>query len=334
MSPIPPSCTCCPPIGGDVLFGLLADIPAADASNEGVFYFATDTGELYLSDGVTFNLVSSGGGGCTCALDDLSDVDITGAVAGSVLFTPDGINWEETQNIQFNDLLSTISIGLVDLNDGGGILGIGTPVDATNYRAGGSIDAFTAPQLGTISDVLLSGGVTGDVESRFEVLADGTVSWGDGTNPLDTILARTGVAHLAMSSGIFQADLLWANASVVLLANATLDATAGLSATSAVLNAGKATDAALRYRINRSGTHTWGDGTNPVDVQLSRGSADVLATPDRFEATDGVTTKVTAGPPVDGDFAQTPVDGTMVLDSTNERLYVRVGGAWKYSALV
>jgi len=35
-----------------------------------------------------------------------------------------------------------------------------------------------------------------------------------------------------------------------------------------------------------------------------------------------------AGPPVDTDFV-TVVDGLMVLDTTNLRLYVRSGGLWK-----
>lgn len=40
-----------------------------------------------------------------------------------------------------------------------------------------------------------------------------------------------------------------------------------------------------------------------------------------------------AGVPSDADYATQPPDGTPVIDSTNNRLYVRVGGAWKYAAL-
>jgi hypothetical protein len=43
--------------------------------------------------------------------------------------------------------------------------------------------------------------------------------------------------------------------------------------------------------------------------------------------------KVKAGVPADSDFTYTPKNGTTVLDSTNSRLYVRVGGVWKYAAL-
>lgn len=34
------------------------------------------------------------------------------------------------------------------------------------------------------------------------------------------------------------------------------------------------------------------------------------------------------GAPSDSDFGQTPPDGTLVVDTTNDDLYVRTGGAW------
>lgn len=40
-----------------------------------------------------------------------------------------------------------------------------------------------------------------------------------------------------------------------------------------------------------------------------------------------------AGAVSDGNFAATPPDNTMALDTTNSRLYVRVGGTWKYAQL-
>lgn len=47
-----------------------------------------------------------------------------------------------------------------------------------------------------------------------------------------------------------------------------------------------------------------------------------------------VVSLVKAGPPVDADFPSAPADGTLALDSTSERLYCRVNGFWKYSALI
>jgi hypothetical protein len=42
--------------------------------------------------------------------------------------------------------------------------------------------------------------------------------------------------------------------------------------------------------------------------------------------------KVKAGVAVDGDFTA-PADGMFQLDSTNNRIYFRVGGVWRYAAL-
>jgi hypothetical protein len=47
-----------------------------------------------------------------------------------------------------------------------------------------------------------------------------------------------------------------------------------------------------------------------------------------FYAVGGVATKVKAGTPVDGDFTN-PVDGMLAIDSTNNKIMVRIGGAWK-----
>lgn len=49
----------------------------------------------------------------------------------------------------------------------------------------------------------------------------------------------------------------------------------------------------------------------------------------RVNFTDGLTTKVKAGAIADGDFSGTPPDGTVGIDTTNSRIYVRIGGTWK-----
>lgn len=70
-----------------------------------------------------------------------------------------------------------------------------------------------------------------------------------------------------------------------------------------------------------------------LDVNVYRNAADVLKSDDRIEAADSMTVKVIAGAPTDGAFLHTPPDGTVALDSTNSRWYVRVGGTWKFVAL-
>lgn len=50
-------------------------------------------------------------------------------------------------------------------------------------------------------------------------------------------------------------------------------------------------------------------------------------------ATGGVATKVTSGPPSEASFVTPPPDGTLVADSANQRLYVRMGGTWRFVGL-
>ncbi|HJS83598.1 MAG TPA: hypothetical protein VJ742_12265 [Nitrososphaera sp.] len=53
-----------------------------------------------------------------------------------------------------------------------------------------------------------------------------------------------------------------------------------------------------------------------------------------LEAANGVRIKTKAGAITDSDFSPfTPVNGDMGLDTTNNRLYVRSGGTWRYAAL-
>lgn len=44
---------------------------------------------------------------------------------------------------------------------------------------------------------------------------------------------------------------------------------------------------------------------------------------------DSIILKKTAGAPTDGAFTATPTDGTLAIDTTNSKIYVRIGGTWK-----
>ncbi len=49
-----------------------------------------------------------------------------------------------------------------------------------------------------------------------------------------------------------------------------------------------------------------------------------------LQATKGVVTKVKAGTPSDADFASAPPSGTVVIDTTADKIWVRVGSTWKF----
>lgn len=75
-----------------------------------------------------------------------------------------------------------------------------------------------------------------------------------------------------------------------------------------------------------AGTGTWVGFNNVSGLQ---GEVNTLT---RFSGGVGTLTK--AGVISDTDFATTPNDGTLGVDITNDRLYVRLNGAWKYAALI
>lgn len=72
--------------------------------------------------------------------------------------------------------------------------------------------------------------------------------------------------------------------------------------------------------------------TSNFDTSLSRSAAGVIETTSQIKATGALTTKVKAGAPDDTDITSDS-DGTMILDTTNHRLYVRDGGTWRYATL-
>lgn len=78
--------------------------------------------------------------------------------------------------------------------------------------------------------------------------------------------------------------------------------------------------------------------TDAIKLLHVRGSgASLSVTGDVATLTIWPSVLVKAGAPADSDFTAlglpTPPNGTLALDSTNSRLYVRVGGTWKYAAL-
>jgi hypothetical protein len=52
-----------------------------------------------------------------------------------------------------------------------------------------------------------------------------------------------------------------------------------------------------------------------------------------LKATSGIQTRVKAGTPADADWHNAPPSGTLVVDTTGSKLWVRVGATWKSTAL-
>jgi hypothetical protein len=68
------------------------------------------------------------------------------------------------------------------------------------------------------------------------------------------------------------------------------------------------------------------------DVSLFRAATGIVQTNQQMIAADGFRMKTKAGIPTDSDTT-VDADGVIILDTSNHRLYIRSGGAWKYAAL-
>lgn len=76
----------------------------------------------------------------------------------------------------------------------------------------------------------------------------------------------------------------------------------------------------------------FGDGGSNPSANLKWGANDLLKTDDQFFADDGIRMKVKAGIPSDADITVV-ASGVCILDTTNSRIYFRVGATWRYAAL-
>jgi hypothetical protein len=93
-------------------------------------------------------------------------------------------------------------------------------------------------------------------------------------------------------------------------------------------------EAGDRFWIDSAGIMRWGDGTDfAADANLYLAATGRLASASQLNPTEGVATKVKAGTVSDTDFTVTPVSGMLAVDTSNRRLYVRVGSTWKYVTL-
>lgn len=152
---------------------------------------------------------------------------------------------------------------------------------------------------------------TGDAQRRFTIDASGAHAWGTGAAAADATIYRRGVKELGLSDTFITCQRT----------NATDPIYRSL------LTAG---DSQVRFLIDVNGAHSWGPGSAAQDTTLARTAVNRLAVTGLLTTTLGVQTKTKAGTPVDADWtAGAPPDGTLVVDTTANKLWARVGGIWK-----
>ena len=88
-------------------------------------------------------------------------------------------------------------------------------------------------------------------------------------------------------------------------------------------------DSEPRVRIDAGGKITWGSGDAAGDVTLYRSAANTLKTDDALDASAaGVVNLIT-----DGEPTGSAANGTIAIDTTNNKFYFRSDSAWQEIAL-
>lgn len=163
------------------------------------------------------------------------------------------------------------------------------------------------------------GRYTGDANDRFYLTNSGQMRWGPGTAAVDTGLDRAAAGILRLPD----------SPDTMLMKH-------GAAVGSTFLRAALAADTNYRFLMDSEGHMYWSDGTAATDVHLVRQSGSRLLLTGLLQTTQGVSVRTNAGAHSDALYTPnvTPVSGMIGLDTTNSRLYVRVGTTWKYVALI
>lgn len=175
---------------------------------------------------------------------------------------------------------------------------------------------------------ILDSRVTTDTYARFIIGGGGAFLWGGGgASSADIGLARGGAGVLS----VYRTTPTGGSASISVEGDTSVQGYAAKRTT--------ADTVASRFfaGINSVGTPVleFGAGSAARDAVLYRGAANTLQTTDGIYASGGLKTMVKAGIPSDADLTGGMIaSGVFVLDTTNSRIYFRVGSTWKYAALI
>lgn len=192
--------------------------------------------------------------------------------------------------------------------------------DGSSYLATLDFDGVSKLQLrdssilierDSSSDAILSAQIQGQPYESFKLNCQGKMEWGLSISPTDVALYRDSFNRLRLDG--------W----LIAIRDTVSQAAFGVALGG---------DTNYRWYALAGGNHWWGSGSGPLDTNLYRNAANHLKTDDQFSASGGLVTKTKAGIPSDGDLA-TVVNGALIVDTNNNRLYVRTNGIWMYATL-
>jgi hypothetical protein len=158
-----------------------------------------------------------------------------------------------------------------------GLAGVNFGTDSLVYRAGARVlqsnsalvlqpaPGATAPALATLADA--------DTSWRLYIQADGTLRWGDGTNPADVSLYRVSAGYIATDGGMNFGKRVYISPP---------------SPTDLSLLTIMGGDVDYRFQMNANGQMNWGAGTSGNDTSLSRTGAGILTANAHLQALSNV----------------------------------------------
>jgi Collagen triple helix repeat (20 copies) len=152
------------------------------------------------------------------------------------------------------------------------------------------------------ASTVLEANVAGDAGLRLTVTGDGRITWGDGTNPVDTTLYRGGAGLLYLGSSSQKGRIR----------------AFGSAASDVIFDGLVTTDAQSRWYCRADGLMGWGPGNAGADTFLYRGGAGFLQL--------GTTTQK-GRLEVYGSVASDTAFDSRVTTDAQARWYVRADGA-------
>ena len=216
-------------------YGLLAARPVAAAGNAGYLYFATDSGggTLFRSNGVTWDSISSAGGGGTVTQINTDDVNITGGpitTTGTITLVPDIKVATITGTTTDLDIFGlsqiagnatggtvTISAGVGFGTGNGGELGLyGNSSGAGATGAGGNIIINAGSAMSTNGSgggiLIQAGDGTGSGNKGYVTIDTGTTGAAGAiqigaSNAGSLVIGRTGITTALNGQLAFQDDV-------------------------------------------------------------------------------------------------------------------------------
>jgi hypothetical protein len=139
-------------------------------------------------------------------------------------------------------------------------------------------DALLTPSAGVYASsttVAQSSKVTGDANLRWQRAANGTISWGDGTNAADITLSRPSASELRSNGTGFSI----ASGAMYFAGGAgAFRSTNQAAITNTFLATKLIADSLSRFEADTSGKISWGSGALAADTNLYRSAAGVVRT--------------------------------------------------------